>query len=126
MRELMFRGKTTRDQRWIISDTIVQFASGEVCLYDELKDIEVDVDPETVGQFTGLTDKNGKNIFEGDIVDERPPMNKEGARGVVVWDEGRALWRLLFKGNPEYLAVLGTYSKSYTIIGNIHDNGDLL
>jgi hypothetical protein len=36
------------------------------------------------------------------------------------------LWRLVFKDNPEYLAVLGTYSNSYKVIGNIHDNPELL
>lgn len=126
MRDLMFRGKTIIDGGWAISDSIIQHANGRVYLYDEVKDIDVEVDPETVGQFTGLTDKNGVNVFEGDIVNERPPMNKEGARGFVAWDGDRALWRLVFKDNPEYLAVLGTYSRSYTIVGNIYDNGDLL
>ena len=126
MRELMFRGKTTRDQRWIISDTIVQFASGEVCLYDELKDIEVDVDPETVGQYTGLTDKNCKNIFEGDIVDVAYDINYVGVAAErigafeVVFDDGCFMKRNergLFHFIP---------SDVCTIIGNIHDNGDLL
>jgi uncharacterized phage protein (TIGR01671 family) len=123
MREIYFRGKTPKGE-WVCGDLLRFMYLDKHIIWQSNSGNAVI--PETVGQFTGLTDKNGKWIFEGDIVDERPPMNKHGFRGFVAWDEDRGLWRLVFKDNPEYLAVLGTYSNSYKVIGNIHDNPELL
>ena len=125
MRDLMFRGKTVRDGRLVISDSIRQEA-GRVYLYDEVKDIEVEVNPETVGQFAGLTDKKGVNVFEGDVVDVEYDINYIGVAAErigafeVVFDGGCFMKRNergLFHFIP---------SDVCTIIGNIYDNGDLL
>ena len=86
----------------------------------------VEVDPETVGQFAGLTDKNGKKIFEGDIVD----CWSEGinAQGVVqqridgLWIIYPAWQKSTFWG----LCPSSDGSTSVEIIGNIHDNPEVL
>ena len=78
-----------------------------------------DVDPSTVGQYTGLMDASGKRIFEGDIC-----VDRRGFRFVVVWDDNA---RFLGRGvgaQQEYIRYVGQ-EPAVEIIGNIHDNPEL-
>lgn len=79
-----------------------------------------EVIPETVGEFTGLTDKNGKKIWEGDIVkvDERI-FN-------VVWDEKKALFHLENRIVREFADFYYYFGYELEVISNIHDNSELL
>ena len=91
----------------------------------------IEVAPETVGQFTGLTDKNGKKIFEGDIIKYK---NTDGIKfngvaltviGKVVYNEKNASFAI--SGKDEIGAKHYDYFpiKNIEIIGNIHDNPEL-
>lgn len=131
MREILFRGKGTHGfaiGKWVYGNYAKDFWGNEHKGFGilPLDGGYSEVDPETVGQYTGLLDKNGNKIFEGDIVNERPTFNTIGFRGFVQWDNTTATYRLVFPENPNYYASLGSYSRSYTVIGNIHDNPELL
>lgn len=125
MRDLIFRGKAKTDGRWIISDSIHQEA-GRVYLYDEVKDIDVEVIPDTVGQYTGLTDNKGVNIFEGDIVAGAARWLERMRNGLVAfrWGSFGSIW---YRGDiKEFNPFTSMCNVECEIIGNIHDNGDLL
>ena len=132
MREILFRGKRIDNGEWVeglLSQTTV-IASNKpayvALTIDELVKKPFDgcwheVDPETVGQFTGQPDNNGKKIFEGDIL--RGYLDSALKRvGVVVFDDGR--WEVHSQSGL-YISEL-TEGHELEVIGNIHDNPELL
>ena len=117
MRDIIFRGKREDNGEWINeSETYIKDGDG-TWLCDESNDV-VKVLPETVGQYTGLTDKNGKKIFEGDIVRE---YGGESCQGYYEIDN------VLTVKIPDTLINFEmSYDCEYKIIGNIYDNPELL
>lgn len=116
MREILFRGKRFSDINDHYSNEWVEGYYYQLGSQHYIrKDIHIwHVDPNTVSQFTGLTDKNGVKIFEGDIY----RIGQEV--GFVIFKNGSFVWT----GN--------NYPMSYKkidfieIIGNIHDNPELI
>jgi uncharacterized phage protein (TIGR01671 family) len=135
MIEILFRGKRTGNGEWV--DGSLHIEKGETskdgnfsidyrilgmrgeCYY---------VDPETVGQYTGLTDKNGKMIFEGDMVstDIARPYN------IVEFRDGCFMFNCNDGEEDYYDIMLPILKEPHTVyeygevIGNIHDNPELL
>ena len=128
MREILFRGKCFNTEEWVegylgieVPDELViqQFS------YDEyFKSNCIDqysVKPETVGQYTGLTDKNGVKIFEADIVKVYDVYCNETVVGVVEFCDGS--FRIYDKDFTSYDRWM--YCK-VEVIGNIYDNPELV
>lgn len=134
MSEILFRAKRTDNGKWVYGSLLIQ--TGERINKDELTPDEYRilgcrgenylVNPKTVGQYTGLTDKNGTKIFEGDILsghlDELFPEDE--SRYPVVWhDYG---WHIKC-GNKSFDTLEQWWvAKFLEVIGNIHDNPELL
>ena len=123
MREILFRGKCYDDGEWIFGsllddDIIVTKGAVEVDEdYIQIVDEWSSLIPETVGQYTGMADKNGTNIFEGDIV--RESFKGHGRIYHVFWDDDYFAFRA--KGE-DITYHLDEISPSHCeVIGNIHD-----
>lgn len=123
MREILFRGKRKLGNEWIEGSLHTEkFADDEEYLCCEIN--QCDVYPETVGQYTDLTDKNGKRIFEGDIVKgDREYFTYTHPYGRVVYDGGQFL--IAFDDALEDIECLGAWANAVEVIGNIHDNPEL-
>lgn len=144
MRDILFRGKRVDNGEWvcgsldIIPDGRVEI--GVKCIAPPDCDpmwqkilITHEVIPETVGQYTGLTDKNGVKIFEGDIVESRASENKEDwKKWTVLFQDGSFCFereipkKRKHKYEQNLLCVDEIELYGLTIIGNIHDNSELL
>lgn len=127
MREILFRGKTEMSKRWVVGD-LLQFSIGDMCICENRNHFEKDkygVIPETVGEYTGLIDKNGKKIFEGDIVEgDKKYFTYTHPYGKVVYDGGQFV--ISFDDVLEDIECLGAWANDVEIIGNVHDNPELL
>lgn len=111
----LYRGKRKDNGEWV-EGFLFCYADGDVCITREEEACRPEywVDPDTVGECTGLTDKNGKLIFEGDIVCVRFSLR----RMVVKFADGAFYM--------EGTAVPIKYIAMFEVIGNVHDNPELL
>lgn len=132
MREILFRGKRIDNGEWVQGFYALVASNkglkhGIYTVAENGCVIPYEVDPETVGQFTGLTDKNGQKIFEGDIVKScfRDDADKEPM--TVEFRIERGGWFPFACGDGCGCCEVDTYPPEYTeVIGNIHDNPELI
>ena len=152
MREILFRGKAINRDK---GSRRTSYKNGDwvygllTQLYDdrfenlpaEMKNEDgvggIEIDYRTIGQYTGLTDKNGKKIFEGDIVKTHyANAQKSDFIETVVFHNGKFCgfyenngckqWTTLYDGVPHLAIDKSVYMDSVEIVGNIHDNPELL
>ena len=120
MREILFRGRRKKgDKRWVEGDLTQGYAGYVGIVKWCCAGTSFEVVPETVGQYTGLTDKNGARIFEGDII--------HGNLGnfVVRWSDNISGFVAGEKERTHPCLNRGTM-KCYKVIGNIYDNPELM
>lgn len=132
-REIIFRGKSISTGKWLYG-CLLKNEEGKFAVVKPFK-VNMDnecscceVDEETIGQFTGLQDKNGKEIYEGDI------LASEGK--VIGWVQGGVrgyCYDVVYIDHPQwekrwslYGTVVNDYPGKLEVIGNIYDNRELL
>ena len=139
MREILFRGKWKNSGEWVYGNLFNPDKADtptQICIGTYIAKTCYEIDPETVGQYTGLTDKNGRKIFEGDIVRLTDEYNEIEWTAIVVFGNpnNSCCWgySLCPIGKCESTSDIlmwvdmeesGAYCE---IIGNIHDNPELL
>lgn len=121
MREILFRGKRVDNNDWVYGYVYIDEKAHYILEHDENRYrkhfYDYEVIPETIGQYTGLTDKNGKKIFEGDIIKY---IDEETSYTVMFDPTG--YWCLDGNGarNSEML-IYDDHYKYIEVIGNIYD-----
>jgi uncharacterized phage protein (TIGR01671 family) len=135
MKEILFRGKT-KVGKWVYGNYAFTDNNGEQHFIFQNKAFEYEVIPETVGQYTGLTDKNGTKIFDGDILQTITTDTNEERKALVGFGEFVDI-----NNDDEYLGfyiefcdikttitqlLLEDTKDNFEVIGNIHDNPELL
>ena len=128
MREILFRGKLIDNGEWVQGSLFSEGTRIEIvrgtCNNIGIEGVEVI--HETVGQYTGLTDKNGKKIFEWDVLQFNYTGKNHGVEGkaTVIFEHGKfgVLWGL----HKEFVCLDGFANTTIEVIGNIHDNPELL
>lgn len=136
MREILFRGKRVDNGEWVkgfyvnVPEHYKPEMSGKSYIVSINNGISFEVIPETVGEYTGLPDKNGTEIFEGDIVRGKDCIGcmREGS---VFYDNYYAMYMIKPNTKSEYREVncftsLTPVDAYLEVIGNIHDNPELL
>ena len=131
MKEIKFRGNRVNNGKWVYGLPLYSVVGAKVIIdtiqsYEDLR--YYTVIPETVGQFTGLHDEKGKEIYEGDIVVFEDMTSTESGYwgrdciGIVVWGEETAAFEVTNRLSAESYEVLSDCE----VIGNIHTNPELL
>ncbi len=142
MREILFRGKRKDNGEWVYGAYIVMHHNdkrthlhhfiipdnSDLSFGVKVEDILVEVIPETVGQYTGLKDKNGKQIFEGDIIKTKFFGKQVGDVVVADYDEfvvkfdTGAFYLVECKARRFSMAYIEEPCLGFEVVGNIHDN----
>ncbi len=132
-REILFRGKHIHSipgNEHLNGTWVHGYLSDENYIYDKSLEGEFLIDEDTICQYTGLTDKNGKKIFEGDVVKDSAGVCGEVKFGLYtagfsISDINQGFY-IEFPEESLYRKELGYWESKVVVIGNIYDNPELL
>lgn len=138
MRQIKFRGKSLRDGEWFYGNLYALDTKGNTHIMTLERGCLV-IDPDTVGQYTGLHDRKDREIYEGDILFVEF-ADKSGGNQLVGWNEETASWGIMNTYEYQSLAEGDAWPefKNHTllaflkhaivceVVGNIHDNPELM
>ena len=140
MREIKFRAKTkdggpkwakVNPVRWVYGNLQVPSVEGVgYYMWDKIdgSQYQVEVDPETIGEFTSLKDRNGNDIYEGDIIS----FDWRSSDGIDITDLlevrfVRGVFAFLWDGDLDHEANIVSPTHEWAnVVGNIHDNPELI
>ena len=140
MREIKYRGKRVDNGEWVYGVPVIGLTSGVFMVWIEsetkrgrvelsIRDVvkQAEVIPETIGQYTGLKDRDGVEIYEGDVLRNIDNQLVDKIPFKVVWDEYYVAW---FWWSALGEAVTDHFYQSIAsdceVIGNIHENPELM
>ena len=129
MREILFRGKRLDDEGWEYGGYACTESKRAHIIYNQTHSINLEghtVYPDTVGQYTGLTDKNGRKIFEGDIV--KYTSGSECFYHKVVFETRNfcCYFGIVISDIETWGFGMEVPPSMLEVIGNIHDNPELI
>ena len=126
-RKILFRGKRA-NSRWVYGLLVVSENIKPAIYYEEGKGLAKQFDwcyvkPDSIGQYTGLKDKDGNKIFEGDIV-----LIGEKLKAKVIYYDGAFRMQSEFSPTPIDTTEMGYMMREFSVrvIGNVHDNPELI
>ena len=133
-RKIQFRGKSTSNKKWVYGDLHLRCLKPHIHtepVVGSMLSLKFDIDEETIGQFTGLKDKNGNEVYEGDIVHS---IEFNDIKHIVLYDEEYAAFMAVLINKQMGTEIetrchitqewIDNYPKE--VIGNIFDNPELL
>lgn len=122
-REIKFRGKNY-ENKWKYGDLVQEKWKQGKAIMIKKETTAWSVLEDTVGQYTGLHDKNGKEIYEGDIVVDK----EDEVMGEITWNEEEAsfYFSILYENGTYEEEKLNDWASVLEVIGNIYDNPELL
>ena len=130
MREIKFRGKNIETGEWLYGNLQVPKKEGVgYYMWDKIDGslYQVEVDPETIGQFTGLYDKNGKKIYEGDIISFDYGVGEPVSEDLIEVRFVRGVFAFLWNGDLDDECPVSSPTHEWAnVVGNIHDNPEML
>lgn len=134
MREILFRGKDSITKSWVYGALVQQqddplrektlIISYSNYQYGDFSEAVIhEVDPETVGQYTGFVDKNSKKIFDGDIVSI---YNSKAFLFAVAWNDNHYILKCTTNGVSDNILNVTESPEDVEVVGNIYDNPELI